>query len=183
MLYLAAGIIFSLGDILHVNFAIAHYPTWDGVQFFNIPCWIPLEFSLASFLLVKTYPWRMRIFGLKPVQIVNRKQILISITMTLLTYFLSSLLSENYFILKNIFIFGVLCIQITYQKAWGIGSWMEMMVLGFSGCFFEFFLGQLNIFSYYSSPSLIGSIPLWLFFIYMSVALTVRKFANYIAIL
>lgn len=180
LLYLVSGIIFSFGDMLHISFGIAKYSGWDAIKIINIPWWVPLEFSVAAFLLVRTYPLRIQLWGLSNELLVSKKHLIISFTLTLITYFSSSFLSENHFIIKNLFIFFILFSHITYEKAWSIRSMGEMISIGLSGCIFEYILGRMEIFSYVPSSSTIGSIPLWLFFIYMSVALTVRTFATFL---
>jgi hypothetical protein len=159
----------------HIAFKIAQYSkeSYKPFTFFNIPWWVPLEFFLAGFFLLLTYPIRKKIFKLSqsPRRIGDA---LISFGFSLSLYLLTSFLPEEFFIIKNLILFLILFFHVRWMNLSGINVWLELFWIGLNGCSFEFVLGQLGIFQYNPSPSLIFTIPIWLWFLYMSVAVTIR---------
>ena len=66
--------------------------------------------------------------------------------------------------------------QIAYFGMFHPGSLLEILSVAICGCGFEYWLGQINVFTYLPSPSLAATIPIWLWFVYGSVAVTVRVY-------
>lgn len=161
----------------HVHFQIATYSKTNFL-FFNVPWWVPLEFFLASLILVKTFPIRKKFFNLKEIPPQKLHTVLLNLSWTMLIYFGSSFIPETYFIPKNLLLFSMLLAQIMYLKMFYWNSLLEILFIALSGCGFELMLRHLGVFFYLPSPSLIIGIPLWLSFIYGSVALTTRIFNN-----
>jgi hypothetical protein len=175
ILSLIGGLIFSIGDMGHIAFKIAYYSpgSYKPFIFFNIPWWVPIEFFLAGFLLLKTYPIRKKFFKLETKKR-NIRDALLSFSLSLSIYLVSSFISEEHFILKNIIIFSMLISQLLILNIFGFNSWLELIWIGFNGCAFEFLLGRIGVFQYYPSGSVFFTIPIWLWFLYMSVAATIR---------
>ena len=172
---LLGGIIFSVGDMAHIAFKMAHYSpeAFRPFSFFNIPWWVPLEFFIAGFLLLATFPIRRNFFKLEKRQS-KIGDVVFSFSLSLLLYLLTSFIPEDFYLFKNLALFFILLFQVRWLKLSGINSWLEFFWIAINGCGFEFMLGRLGIFQYYPSPSLVYSIPIWLWLIYMSVAVTIR---------
>ena len=162
---IAAGLIFSTGDMAHIYFKIAQYPHWHGALFFNIPWWVPFEFAAATFLMIQFLP--------SPTKNTTRASLSISILWTLLIYLGSSLIPESHALTKNILLFAMLALQIAWQQMFNKRAIFQIMGVAVLGCGFEFMLGRIGIFSYFPSDSLIGTIPVWLPAIYGSATITV----------
>jgi hypothetical protein len=159
------GLIFSIGDMAHVYSGIAQYPNWKGPWFFNIPFWVPIEFAVGALLLLHTLKLTIR----KP----SRSALGISFFWSLLIYLTTSALPESQPIIKNLVLFSALGLQIFWNRFFDLRSLLQIFGAAIVGCAFEFILGQMGVFVYQPSASLITSIPLWLPCIYASVAMTV----------
>ena len=173
---LMASLLFSIGDMAHVGFHIAQYPSWSGPLFYNIPSWVPLEFFFSALLLIKTSGIRKKIFHLSDLPSKKLFVVLLSLLWTMLIYLGSSFLPESIYVTKNVILFCMLLVQIIYFKIFDLPSLCEILLIALCGYGFEFFLGQIHVFNYLPSPSLIATIPLWLGFIYGSVTVTLRIF-------
>src|SRR3989338_4819627 len=98
---LMAGLLFSLGDMAHIGFHIAQYPSWTGPLFYNIPWWVPIEFFCADFLLIKTSAVRKKILHLSDLPSKKLYVVILSLLWTMLIYLGSSFLPESIYITKN----------------------------------------------------------------------------------
>jgi len=176
-----AGLVFSLGDMAHVYSGMAQYPHWQGVLLFNIPWWVPLEFAGAAFLLMLGNPLLLKIFRITDPKTVEPQVILASFLWTLQIYFATSVIPETS-MFKTVTLFGALAAQIkftsqiTRNRMYSWGSLLEISSVAIAGCSFEWFLGKMEVFTYFPSPSIMGTIPVWLPCIYASVAITIRLF-------
>lgn len=174
---LIGGLIFSTGDMAHVAYGIATYSSGAGPFFLGIPWWVPVFFSSIAFLLIKTFPFRKRLFKI-PDQQTEHWVAGASFLCTLILYWLSSFIPETYFIVKNVIMFLLFFAQMFFLGGLTLSSILEMILIAASGCGFEALLGALGIFKYVDSPSLFGLIPVWLVFVYASVTLTIRTWCT-----
>lgn len=170
--------VFAIGDNAHVYFKVACYPGWTGANFFYIPWWVLVEFAFVGILLLSLFPLKEKVFRLT-VPIVENHIIGISLTWTLSMYFLSSLISEDYFIIKNIILFGMAIIHSLVFKL-NKNAYFFVFLVGFFGCATEAILGKLNIFIYTESASIIPwvGVPWWLFSLYSTVAISAKLLAK-----
>ncbi|MBI2605525.1 MAG: hypothetical protein HYW49_05525 [Deltaproteobacteria bacterium] len=174
---MVAGFVFSIGDMAHIHSGMARYPNWQGPFFFNIPWWIPLEFACAAFLLIQVHPIQEKIFRLTPPRNTGSAALVASLFWTLAIYLGTSFLPESHPILKNASLLLALAAQIAYFGMSHPGSLLEILSVAICGCGFEFLLGQMNFFTYLPSPSLVATIPVWLWCVYGSVAITARVYS------
>lgn len=174
---IVGGLLFSLGDMAHVGFKIAAY-SQKKFLLFNIPFWVPIEFSLASFFLIITTPLR-NIFLKLCQSTFKLSEVFQSGMISLSVYFLSSIISEDYFIFKNILMMAILLIHLYLFKFFTLKNWLEIILISLIGCSIEKLLGLLNIFNYVESPSTIIGIPIWLLIIYMNLSISIRVIYGY----
>ena len=177
-LCLIAGFVFSIGDMGHVYSGMARYPHWQGMLLFNIPWWVPLEFAGAAFILIQSNPLLGKIFQISAPVSFGVRGVLLSFLWTLLIYLATSFIPESHSLLKDDVLFSALILQVIWSGLFSLGSLLKILIVALAGCGFEFFLGKMEVFSYFPSPSLIGTIPLWLACIYGSVAVTIRLFCS-----
>lgn len=156
----------------HVYSGMAAYPHWSGARFFNIPWWVPFEFAFAAWVLLRLIRSSSQRIGWRCV--------LISSIWTLAIYLGTSFIPESMAIFKS----GALLLAVAAQVWWAevyssTRSRLEILGVALGGCGFEIFLGRMEVFVYFPSPSVIfGGIPLWLGLIYASVAVTIQVSQN-----
>ena len=160
----------------HVYSGMAQYPHWQGARLFNIPWWVPLEFAGAAFLLIQVEPFKKKNFKLSTPERIASTSFWVSVLWTLSIYLGTSLIPESHPLAKNALLFVAFSAQVLWARMFYVGSLLEILSVAAAGCAAEIFLGKMEVFTYFPSPSIVGMIPAWLGLIYGSAAVTIRLF-------